>query len=106
MSKLFIKSLVIILFLIISNISNAEIIDERYCDILKLEIKNDIGNFYAYRNQMSDFTFQQDNLNGDNEDDLEEHKRLQRLIDRARALFEASKERIHKNSITWNNLCK
>ena len=106
MSKLFIKSIVIILFLIISNISNAEIIDERYCDILKFEIKNDIGNFYAYKNQMSDFSFQQDNLNGDNEDDLEEYRRLQRLIDSARALLEASKERIHKNSITLNNLCK
>ena len=43
------------LFLLIPTLVSGEIIDAKYCSILSDRIKDDIGNYYSYDKNISDF---------------------------------------------------
>ena len=105
MRKYKVKYLISFIF-IFTSLNAAEVIDEKYCSYLRDEIKNGIGNFYAYNEQITQFSENQANLSSEDEDFEQRYSQLQKLIDSARSLAKSWEDKIHKDSITWANLCK
>lgn len=73
--------------------------DERYCSILENKIKNNIGDYFTYTKNITDYS---------NKEILNEQQNetYQRFLENTREMLNRVKQDIHTDSITWANLCK
>lgn len=87
------------LLLLMPSLSWGKIIDERYCLVLENKIKDNIGSYFAYTKNISNWSNKK-NL------DKQQYELYQRLLEQTREMLERVKQDIHTDSITWANLCK